>query len=281
MAFYYGNFSLILTWYQKTLAAFQELDLPSSMAYHSEYFEIWGFASYAVPTLLQVGMIGEASALMNVIGFTVDREGFERMEIVAEGLQGFIQGIIDGELLLMMVKFLAICASSPGSINEEGAVSAFLDGVSPQQVADMEREGTALARRFAVIDLTSFGALAFYRCGREDQAVELCKLAVDPKQKTERKTSLVSCFRLLGEIWAKRGALEDAESHFANALKEAKISRLPMLEVLTARDWKRHLLEPNGRDASAAEAVIDGACAKMGKTREQLGPVLVGPIMEA
>ena len=47
-----------------------------------------------------------------------------------------------------------------------------------------------------------------------------------------------------------------------------------MLEVLAARDWKRHLLEPNGRDASGAEAAIDEACSKMKKTREQLASVL-------
>ena len=47
-----------------------------------------------------------------------------------------------------------------------------------------------------------------------------------------------------------------------------------MLEVLAARDWKRHLLEPNEKDCSAAEAAIDGACGKMKKTREQLRPVL-------
>ena len=83
------------------------------------------------------------------------------------------------------------------------------------------------------------------------------------------------CHSILGQVAAKRGDLDEAEGHFANALEEAKLSRLPMLEVLAARDWKRYLLEPNGRDCGAAEAVIDGACRKMKKTREQLRPVLV------
>ena len=47
-----------------------------------------------------------------------------------------------------------------------------------------------------------------------------------------------------------------------------------MVEVLAARDWKKHVLEPNGRDCSGAEATIDGACAKMDKSREQLASVL-------
>ena len=57
-------------------------------------------------------------------------------------------------------------------------------------------------------------------------------------------------------------------------MENAKLSRLPMLELLAARDWKRYVLQPNGRDCSAVEAAIDGACAKMKKTRERMGAVL-------
>ena len=102
----------------------------------------------------------------------------------------------------------------------------------------------------------------------------IASIAVCPEQKTLKKTTIVPCHSILGRIAAKRGEFEKAEVHFADALKEAKLSRLPMLELLTARDWERHLLEPNGRDVSAAEAVIDGACAKMKKTREQLASIL-------
>ena len=55
------------------------------------------------------------------------------------------------------------------------------------------------------------------------------------------------CHSVLGQVAAKRGNLEEAESHFANALTEAKLSRLPMVEVLVARDWKKHALVLNGR----------------------------------
>ena len=49
-----------------------------------------------------------------------------------------------------------------------------------------------------------------------------------------------------------------------------------MLELLAARDWKKHLLAPNERNCDRAEAVIDGACAKMRKSREQLSSILEG-----
>ena len=119
------------------------------------------------------------------------------------------------------------------------------------------------------------GARAFLKLGRDDDAYELSRIAVSPEQKTEKHTTLVSCHSILGIVAARRGDLEEADGHFAKALEVAKLSRLPMLEVMAARDWKRHLLEPQGRDASGAEAVIDGACAKMKKTRERIGSVLL------
>ena len=78
-----------------------------------------------------------------------------------------------------------------------------------------------------------------------------------PEQNTNQETALVGCHSILGQVAAKRGDLDEADGHFANAIEEAKLSRLPMLEVLAARDWKEYLLEPNGRDCSAAEAAID------------------------
>ena len=68
---------------------------------------------------------------------------------------------------------------------------------------------------------------------------------------------------MLGQVAAKRGDLDEADGHFASALREAKLSRFPMLEVLMARDWEEH-----GRDCTAARAEIDASYAKMGKTAE-------------
>ena len=126
----------------------------------------------------------------------------------------------------------------------------------------------------SIVDLTSFGARAFLKLGRDDDAYELSRIAVSPEQQTEKKTTLVVCFCILGQVAAKRGNFDESELHFTNALKEAQLSRLPMMGVLAAREWKRHLLGPNKKDCSAAEMVIDAACEKMKKTREQIAPVL-------
>ena len=137
----------------------------------------------------------------------------------------------------------------------------------------MEREH-AWFQRYGLAEGTSFGARAFLKLGRDDDAYELSKIAVSPEQDTEKKTTLVDCYSILGQVATKRGDLEEAGGHFAKALEEAKLSRLPMLEVVVAREWKRGLLVPQQRDCAAAEAVIDAACATMKKTRGQIARVL-------
>ena len=114
------------------------------------------------------------------------------------------------------------------------------------------------------------------KLGRHEDAYEMCKIAVSPEQKTEKKTTLVSCHIMLGQVAILREHLDEADGHFAHALEEAKLSRLPFLEVIAARDWKKYLLVPNGRDCGAAEAIIDAALARMKKTREQLPRILEG-----
>ena len=72
--------------------------------------------------------------------------------------------------------------------------------------------------------MASFGARAFLKLGRDDDAYELARLAVSPEQNTVKKTTLVSCHSILGQVAAKRGELEAADGHFADALAEAKLS---------------------------------------------------------
>ena len=125
----------------------------------------------------------------------------------------------------------------------------------------------------ATLFFVEIGALTFHRLGRDDDAFKLARFAIT-HEGTIKKTIVSSCHLILAKVAAKRGNLEEAESHFANAMKEAKLSRLPMLEVLVARNMKKHLLEPNGRDCIVAEEGIDSACRKMNKTREEVAWVL-------
>ena len=155
-----------------------------------------------------------------------------------------------------------------------------IDGVTfaswiptPAALAEIGKE--LWVRTVGVWDLLSLGCRAYLRVGRDDDAVQLAKIVISPEQQTIKKSELMSCHCILGEVAAKRGNLEEANGHFAEALEMAKQSGMPMLEVVAARDWKKHLLEPNGRDASAAEAAIDGACAKTKKPRAEVASVLL------
>jgi hypothetical protein len=48
---------------------------------------------------------------------------------------------------------------------------------------------------------------------------------------------------VLGQVAAKRGDLEEAGGHFGRAMEAAKTSRSPLVEVLTARDWARSVVD--------------------------------------
>ena len=100
--------------------------------------------------------------------------------------------------------------------------------------------------------IVEIGALTFHRLGRDDDAFKLARFAIT-HEGTIKKTIVSSCHLILAKVAAKRGNRDEADGHFASALEEANLSRLPMLELLAARDWKKHLLEPNGRDCSKAE----------------------------
>ena len=165
---------------------------------------------------------------------------------------------------------MVFLASSKGVINQE----QFTDWMpSPQSLAEMESK-YHFHRRMGMISVTGLGARVFLKLGRDDDAYELARIAVSPEQKTENKFTLFTSYSILGQIAAKRSQADEADGHFAKALEEAKLLKLPMLEVMMARDWKKYLLGPNELDSNAAEAIIDAACTKMKKTREQLASVL-------
>ena len=115
-------------------------------------------------------------------------------------------------------------------------------------------------------------AAAFLRLGRDDDATEAARILVSPEHHCVQPRNLARGYGVLGQVAAKRVDLEEASGHFARGLEAAKASRFPLEEVLIARDWKRAVGEESA--AAAADAVIDAACAQMGKSREQLAQVL-------
>ena len=137
------------------------------------------------------------------------------------------------------------------------------------ELAQHERDYCYARQRF-MLGILNLGARAFLKLGRDDEAAETARIAVSAEQQTMHKYVLVECHSVLGQVAAKRGDVEEASGHFGRALEEAAASRLPMLELLAGRDWKRAV----GESSAAADAAIDAACAKMGKSRAQLAMVL-------
>ena len=98
-------------------------------------------------------------------------------------------------------------------------------------------------------------------------------MQVSPEQKIFKRSTLVECHSVLGQIAARRGKDEEARAHFEKGLTEAQRSNLPMLELLAARDWKRHAGASAGVGASIDEA-IEAACKKMGKSVGRMAAIL-------
>ena len=269
LSLWYGNLDALNTWHKKVVTGLDTWGIRESPNYTRDWNNVAGIHASGIPLLLMLGLFEKAGSLWNACGFSWDDDGFERINGYNATIAKEVKGTeFDGYVISFRI-FLFL--TLPKDSFDEAEVNAWMP--SPQELANRERT-IGYFRNAFLFDLTSFGAMAFLKLGRDEDADELCRIAVSPEQGTKKNTTTVPCHSILGKIAAKRGDLNESEGHFANALKEAKRSRLPMLEVLAARDWKMHLLEPKGRDCSAAEAVINGACVKMKKPREQLGAVL-------
>lgn len=290
LALRFGNIQAINVWHQKLVEAYEEIDLPSSRDFTSETyqvghhllrafmlcrtltshtFQVYGLMCTAIPTLLMIGMEAEAYWLLRCFGFTWDNTGFENLDLFNTTHKAAYPPLIV-HTHTTLYRLLIILASPDGTINEAEA-NAWIP--SPSALVEMEK-GDVTVQAWGCYDMCSFAARSFLRLGRDDDAYDLARFAVAPELGTLKKTTLVSCHSILGQVAARRGETDEAEGHFARALEEAKTSRLPMLEILAVRDWRDHLLAPTGRDCGEAEAVIEAACTAMNKTRGQLQRVL-------
>ena len=267
------------------------MNLDGARRWSTKVLEVWGDRFKSSETMTKYGMemlmmpeVGallvlnmkeEASAMLKACGYSMDAAGIEKIEANTQAVKRW-SAHVDEEAPIALLKLLVFVCDDAGA--EQADNIDFWLPSEPEAVIELYRK-YPINWVIQDADFINLGAMAYLKLGRDDAAYELAKLAVDPTLKplaVEKGLTLVICHSVLGQVAAKRGDLEEADGHFANALNEAKLSRLPMLEVIAARDWKRHLLDPNGRDTSAAEAVIDGACAKAKKTRADIGRVLLG-----
>ena len=155
----------------------------------------------------------EASLLLSSVGFTWDQDGLKQVDLFVATM-GNLFPIADPEIQergipsLIVVIRLWIIISSPDGTIDEPAVNAWIP--TPRTLAEMERSSGWL-RRLLTFDVTGFGARAFLRLNRDDDAYELAHLAVAPEQGTLKRTTLVTCHSILGQVaaesedrWTKR-----------------------------------------------------------------------------
>ena len=265
VVFELGNLSAADVWARKTIAAFQESCFASTRNYSAWSFEVGCSVWLTLPIFVMMDRFSIIADMTTAAGFMWDDVGYELYFPNHKAAAPSVQYIP----WKVHLKLMLIVCTPDGEIDATEA-NDFMP--SPTILAQYERESFDL--REWGYHLLGLGARAFRKLGRDDEAYETATIAVSPEQQTAKRTTLVDCYSILGQIAAARGNLDEAEAHFASAMENAKLSRLPMLELLAARDWKRYVLQPNERDCSAVEAAIDGACAKMKKTRERMGAAL-------
>ena len=135
--------------------------------------------------------------------------------------------------------------------------------------ARLDKQKTSANVCFLYMGPLGLAASAFLRLGRNDDAAEAARILVSPEHGCIQQSDLAHGYGVLGKVAAKHGDLEAAGRHFEMALEAAAASRFGLWEVITARDWK--LTVP--LSAPTADAAIDAACSKMGKSRSQLACV--------
>ena len=266
----YGNVTTGLSLYvEKVIAVYAALDLPNSKLYGDWAMEVWNTVYEGAAVQLMTGHREGAHEVMKSLGFTWSKDGLECVDSYVTGAKTMVAAA-DEDIERMFVKLIIFLAAPDGEIDRE----VFNDWIpSPEELATADKY--FFMRCFGIVGTAPFGALAFLKLGRDDDAYEVARIAVSPEQQTEKTTTFVMCYQVLGKVAAKRGEVEEADGHYAKAMEYAKKSLMPLLEVLTARDWKKDVLEPNGRDCGTVEATIDEACAKMKKSREDIASVLV------
>ena len=269
LALLFGNLEGTDAAHQKLLMSWEETGIAETRDYVSDGVELAWYTVNMVPLLLILGRESQAFAALKAVGFTW--KTIEAVDTFCDAIEAIVPTNTKDPNCCSLR--LAIFLASPDGEIDEDEFNAWIP--SPTKLAELESKNPWLNLP-SLTDILQFGAQCFLKLGRDDEAYEAAKIAVSKEQNTRKKSTLIMSYSVLGRIAAKRSDIDEAEGFFSEAMVEAKLSRLPMFEVLVARDWKKYLLDPNGRDASAAEAAIDAACAKMKKSKGYLASVLLG-----
>ncbi len=258
LAFQFGNVEVLNIWMEKMLTVLRKIDLPNSRS------NVWArFIDVTIHTYMVLGRFADARVLLTAAKFSWDSTGFESIAKYAKACKRWLQSTHEPAYYCFCRLLMFIVYDSA----DEDEVNEWIP--TPAEMAELETKD-AWMKVLNINDLVSTGVQAYLKLGREEDAYELAKIGVSPKHKTTKKFTIVRCYSFLGQIAARRGHTEEANRHFAAALKAAQTSCYPLLAVLVGRDWKQCALsEP------AVDVAIDAACAKMRKTREQLASLLL------
>ena len=155
------------------LAAFVEIDLPTTGFYAEEYSELIGVIWVACPTLIVVGLLQEASSLLTALGFCSDRasrrKAISEASFTAPALMSWIIGI------------LIFLSSPPGTFND-----AEVNAIIPSPSFFARGPQSRLMQLYGVFEPRAFAALAMLKAGRDDDAFELASFTVSPDSSLTR-----------------------------------------------------------------------------------------------
>jgi hypothetical protein len=264
----FGNLPAAEAWVATAVMLFTEIDYTSSPSKFATvtYEPFW--AQMAAMVLVRLNRKAEALAVLGAIGFSWSERGFSLFEAYLAAHTAALPGFSADEFAAYHRLSLYLASPQTPALDKEA--SAWIP--SPAALFELDRAGCYGYTCGGISSVLHLAARAFLQLGRDDDALEVARLAVSTVESTmARPYVAVECHCVLGEVAAKRGDLNEAGGHFGRALEVAKASRrLPMLELLAGQEWKRAV---DGSGA-AADAAIDTACVKMGKSRASLASLL-------
>jgi hypothetical protein len=245
-------------------AEFRERDLPRTQELTENCYEVHNNREH-VQLLLRLGWFAEAHALLESMGFAWSADGFAQYDsffpVLAQTLPGHVKDA-DG-----VFQRLLLYSASPQSATLDAEVNTWIP--TPVAIAQHERN-QAWCQMYPFMGVLGLAASAFLRLDRDADAMEAARILLSPEHHCIQPSDFAHGHGVLGQLAARRGDAAEADGHFGRALKAATSSRFPLLEVVAARDWQRAV----PASGAAADAAIDAACAKMGKTRVELALVL-------